>query len=64
MFFKKNKESLNLNDYINTCASCKLVTLDRGENYICYATGKILEKNKACDCNAYESSNEVKRSFK
>lgn len=64
MFFKKDKKKLNIEDYNNTCASCKLVTLDNDENYICYATGKLLGKNKDCDCNAYEFSNCINSKFK
>lgn len=52
-------KNYNIEDYENTCATCKLVTLDKDENRICYATYKEVYKNRKCDCNAYEYSSEL-----
>lgn len=52
---------VEIEKYKNTCATCKLVTLDRDENVVCYATYKEVYKNRECDCNAYEFSGEIKK---
>lgn len=51
--------NIDIASYENMCASCKLVTLDRDENIVCYATYKELYRGKKCDCNAYECSGEI-----